>query len=82
MSLARRLFESELRRRGHAFKHGRKSGCYRIDRGGSRMEVSLDNIARDLTGEDADARMADFVESVLGSVADRSFRSGFSAHNS
>ena len=76
MSLARQLFESELRRRGHAFKPGRKAGCYLIDRGGSRMEVSLDNIARDLTGKNADARMADFVESVLGSVADRESRRG------
>lgn len=76
MFRARQLFESELRRRGHAFKHDRKSGGYRIDQGDSRMRVSLDNIARDLEGEDADARMARFVESILGTVADRESRGG------
>jgi hypothetical protein len=76
MFRARKLFESELHRRGLAFRHDRKSGRYQVERGGSRMEVSLDNIARDLRCENADARMAGFVEDVLGSVVDRESRKG------
>lgn len=66
---ARDLFEAELARRGMGFTSGRWPGRYEIRAGGRQVLVSLDNLARQLTGGDQDAeRVAWFTDQVLAAT--------------
>ena len=73
---------SELRRRGVAFRHAREDGRYEVSVSTGPALVSLDNLSRELRGDDGDAgRVAHFTDVVMVAVGshvvapDRLFRS-------
>jgi uncharacterized protein YtpQ (UPF0354 family) len=61
-------FEDELRRRGFSFSVDAESGRHAIEIGGGRMLVSLDNLQRDVAGDDDVERVARFVDAVVASA--------------
>ena len=66
---ARELFEAELARRGVGYSATRWPGRYEIRAGELLVRVSLDNLARQLSGDDQDAeRVAWFTDQVLTAV--------------
>lgn len=69
--LARRLFEAELARRGVSFSIDPESGRHLLEKDGYKCRVSLENIARDLDGEDDAGRMARFVDVIMISLSGR-----------
>ncbi len=71
---ARQLFEAELTRRGIMFSIDGNSDRYSIPRGEGKLLINLDNIARELGGENDEARMAEFAERVLTRNEDRKLR--------
>src|SRR5688572_6118466 len=62
---ARNLFEAELNRRGLRFSIDPECGRHLLERDGGELRVSLENIARELGGEDDEERMARFVDQVI-----------------
>lgn len=65
------LFESELRRRGMGFRRD-ESGGYQVWCENQSVLVSVDNLGRDLVGDDTDVqRVAFFVDQIVASVEPR-----------
>lgn len=66
---ASRLFEAELRQRGVAFRHARQDGRYEVSASTGPVLVSLDNLSRQLRGDDGDVgQVAHFTDVVMGAV--------------
>ena len=72
--LARRLFEAELRRRGVSFSIDPECGRHLLKSGGGELRVSLDNIARELDGQEDEGRMARFVDQVIAPTEEGHWR--------
>jgi hypothetical protein len=67
---ARELFEAELARRGLRHADDDASGRFVVWVSGQRLPVSLDNLGRQLAGDDGDARrVAWFTDQVLATAA-------------
>jgi hypothetical protein len=65
------LFESELRRRDMEFRVD-SVGRYEISLRQRRLLVSLDNLGRDLVGDDQDVdRVAEFLDQVVATIESR-----------
>lgn len=67
---ARRLFEAELNRRGIGFSIDPKCGRHLLENDGGELRVSLENITRELGGEDDEQRMARFVDQVIAPLGE------------
>jgi hypothetical protein len=65
---AGKLLERELRRRGIAFAKGDDDGRWKIEVEGTKIWLSLDNVARDLARDGDPERIVRFVDSALASV--------------
>lgn len=61
-------FEAELARRGCEFAWDPASQRYVIEIGGGTMQVSLDNLIRDVTADRDEAQVAHFVDAVIAST--------------
>lgn len=65
MNSARKIFETELEKRGVAFKPGAEDGVYRLRIGGTDLIVNTENISRNYR-RDGDARqVVHFVDQVV-----------------